>query len=278
MEGSMKAGRGHRLLFLAAIGALALAGAAVAVNPNEREVKPQRNVQDPDEINNPDGRLWVLDFKFKDPRLIKVNVPGRGQKVCWYLWYQVINYTGKPRLLIPDFELKTNDTNMLYHDEILPTVETAIKAIEDPTGYLQIKNSVTISAELIPPSKPEASPRPITGVAIWMDPNEPNPGDDEKTRKEKEAKPKLADSNRYSIFVAGLSNGWSVTDPIPPDTKPVVRRKTLQLNFQRLGDKYYMKSEEIRWVPPAQWIYRGAALDVPGLPGVARPPAPPPQN
>jgi hypothetical protein len=277
-EGSMKAGRGHRLILLAALGALVLAGAAVAVNPNEREVKPQRNVQDPDEINNPDGRLWVLDFKFKDPRLIKVNVPGRGQKVCWYLWYQVINYTGNARLLIPDFELKTNDTNMLYHDEILPTVESAIRAVEDPTGYLQIKNSVTISSELIPPSKPEASPKPVTGVAIWMDPNEPNPGDDEKTRKEKEKKPKLADSNRYSIFVAGLSNGWSVTDPVPPDTKPVVRRKTLQLNFQRLGDKYYMKSEEIRWVPPAQWIYRGSALDVPGLPAAVQPPAPPPQN
>ena len=79
----------------------------------------------------------------------------------------------------------------------------------------------------------------------------------------KAALPKLADSNRYSIFIAGLSNGWAVTDPIPPDTKEVVRRKTLQLNFKRLGDKYYMKSDEIRFQGPAQWIYRGTQLNAP---------------
>jgi hypothetical protein len=256
---------------LALLVVLAMVRLAAAINPNERLVKPESNAQDADDIHSPTSKVWVLDFKFKDPRLIKVDVPGRGQKVCWYLWYQVINYTGKPRLFIPDFELKTNDTNMVYHDEILPTVESAIRALEDPNNYLAIKNSVTISAEPIPPSRAEATPKPVTGVAIWMDPNEPNPGDDEKTRKEKDKKPKLADSNRYSIFVAGLSNGWAVTDPIPPETRPVVRRKTLQLNFQRLGDRFNMKSEEIRFVPPAQWIYRGSALEVPGLPATVKP-------
>jgi hypothetical protein len=89
----------------------------------------------------------------------------------------------------------------------------------------------------------------VTGVAIWDDVD--------------------PDSNRYSIFVAGLSNGWAVTDPIPPDTRPVVRRKTLQLDFKRLGDRYLQRSEEIRFVAPAHWIYRGSQLKVPGLPAPA---------
>ena len=33
-----------------------------------------------------------------------------------------------------------------------------------------------------------------------------------------------------------------------------------------------MKSEEIRFVQPAQWIYRGSALEIKGLPANAEPP------
>jgi hypothetical protein len=226
---------------------------AVAVNPNEREVKPGANVQDTDDVTAPDSKVWVLDFKFKDPRLIKANVPGRGQKICWYLWYQVINYTKEPRTFIPDFELVTHDRNTVHHDQILPAVQEAIRQIEDPTDFLKMKNSVTMASEPIPVSqRKDALPRPVTGVAIWDDVD--------------------PESNRYSIFVSGLSNGWSITDPIAPDTKPVVRRKTLQLNFRRLGDRYDMKSEEIRFVPPAQWLYRGAKVEIKGLPPAPLPP------
>jgi hypothetical protein len=232
--------------------ATALVGVALAINPNEREVKPEANVQDTDDIFSPESKVWVLDFKFKDPRLIKANIPGRGQKVCWYLWYQVINYTKEPRTIIPKFELVTHDRNTVHEDQIMPTVQEAIRQVEDPTDFLKIKNSVTISNDPIPVSRPDAIPRAVTGVAIWDDVH--------------------PDANRYSIFVSGLSNGWSVTDPIPPETKPVVRRKTLQLNFRRLGDRYQMKSEEIRFVPPAQWIYRGSQLEVKGLPQAPQPP------
>jgi hypothetical protein len=265
----MMAGRSFRylvptLLVVVAAGALFVLSLAAqperAVNPNERYVKPEANVQDGSAGRN--SRLWVLDFKFKDPRLIKVNVPGRGQRVCWYLWYQVINYTGEPRTFVPDFELVTHDTGMVYQDIVLPAAQEAIAKLEDPTGYYKIKNSVTIAAEPIPASLPRAAPRPVTGVAIWIDPNEPAPDDDAATKKRKADAKKLADSNRYSIFVAGLSNGWALTDPIPPDTRPVVRRKTLQLNFKRLGDRFNMKSDEIRFQAPAQWMYRGSPLKI----------------
>jgi len=251
------------LLLLSALVVLSAFALALAANPNERYVKPGGNVQDADAARN--SKLWVLDFKFKDPRLIKVNIPGRGQKVCWYLWYQVINNDkgAEPRTFIPDFELVTHDTNMVYRDEILPAVQEAIAKIEDPTGYYKIKNSVTISTDPIPYSPPKSTPKVVTGVAIWTDPNDPSPDDDAATKARKEKMPKLADSNRYSIFIAGLSNGWAETDPIPPEKRPVVRRKTLQLSFKRMGVPRLQRSEDIQFIAPAQWIYRGTKMPTP---------------
>ena len=127
----------YPLMLLLTLTFITLVSTALAVNPNERDVKPEANVLDPDKVNAEGGKLWVLDFKFKDPRLIKVDVPGRGQKVCWYLWYQVINNTGEPRLLVPEFELKTRDTETIHHDQILPKVQDAINALEDPNTQNQ---------------------------------------------------------------------------------------------------------------------------------------------
>src|SRR5262249_54322560 len=172
----------------------------------------------------------------------------RGKRVVWYMWYQVINNTGEPRIFIPDFELVTLDKNTVHHDQVLPKAQMAIWGVEDPATYeaakkkgvtdpsTYLKNSVTIASQPIPISKPDAVPKAVTGVAMWDDVN--------------------PDANRYSIFVSGLSNGWSVDD------KKVVRRKTLQLNFRRLGDKYLMDSKAIRWEAPAEWLYRASSLKV----------------
>lgn len=230
---------------LAALAAGLPLAPAQSTNPNVREVKPQPNIQDPDEIYGPDGKvkadskIWVLNFRFLDPRLITVDVPKRGRKVCWYLWYQVINHTKEPHEFIPDFELVTHDhgKQRVFHDQILPTVQEQIRKIEDPTGYYNIKNSVTMTYDPIPPTKPDATPRAVTGVAIWDDVD--------------------PDTNTFSIFVTGLSNGYS------EDDNGVRRRKTLQLNFKRYGDRYFQKSEEIRFEAPAQWIYRASAVTLP---------------
>lgn len=216
------------------------AGMAGAQRPNERDVRKEINVEDKSEdVTAPDSRIWVLKFRFKEPRLITVDIPGRGRRICWYLWYQVINDTGEPRYFIPDFELVTLDKPGTYRDQVLPKVQEAIRQIEDPTGYLDIKNSVTIASQPIPVSKPDAAPKAVTGVAIWDDVN--------------------PDANRMSIFVSGLSNGWSVAE-IPPDNKQVIRRKTLQLNFKRQGDRYYQRSDDIRFIPPEEWIYRSSGV------------------
>jgi hypothetical protein len=221
---------------------------------NEREVKRQSNVQDKDDI-------WVLDFRFKDPRLITVDVPGRGKKVILYLWYQVVNRNPDPLTLIPDFELVTQDKPGVHHDLVLPKVQEAIRRVEDPTGYQDIKNSVTITTTPIPVSKTEAAPRPVTGVATWI-------MGDGATETRNDINP---DANRFSIFISGLSNGWALATG--KDDRPIVMRKTLQLNFRRIGDRYYMDSREIRFVPPAEWMYRASTLPAPGGPQPKQPDA-----
>jgi hypothetical protein len=200
-------------------------------NFNIHWVKQRVNVQDK-------GEIWVLDFGFKDPRLITVDIPGRGRKLVWYMWYQLVNNTGQERTPTLDFELVTLDPPRTYQDEVLPKVQEAIQKIEDPTGFLEIKNTVTIRRPLSP-SKKDALPHTVTGVAIWDD-----------TTKEQS----LRDTTRFSIFVSGLSNGWSVDD------NGKVRRKTLQLNFRRLGDRFYQDSREMQFVAPEEWVYRAVSF------------------
>ncbi len=250
-------------LGLGLIGGLAAYAQTIPTNPNERHVPPGVNVED--DFVAKTGKLWVLDFTFKNPRTITVNIPGKGNRVVWYLRYQVINYSAEPRTFVPDFELVTHDKGMVYTDQILPSAMEEIKKLEDPTGFYKIKNSVTIAAEPIPVSSRKADPRFVTGVATWIDPNEVEPDDDADTKAKKKSRAKLADSNRYSIFVAGLSNGFTLTDDPAPGAKgQIVRRKTLQLTFQRLGDKF-AGADSIRFRAPATWIYRASKvkLDIP---------------
>lgn len=260
---------GASLLFLLTVFVvMLLLNSSRAKNPNEHVIKPAPNVQDPDDIFDKngkikaEGKIWALEFKFKPLRSIKVNIPGRGERICWYLWYQVANKTKKPHFFIPNFELVTQDTRKVYRDEILPKVQAAIIEREDPAGVLDMKNSITIFKEPIPPSKENALPTWVSGVAIWTDPAEPLPTDDEATKKKKEKEPKLSDTNFFSIFVAGLSNGWAETDPLPGSKDPVIRRKTLQINFRRFGDGALRRDNDIRYISH-KWIYRASHLKVP---------------
>src|SRR5262249_11925584 len=113
---------------LSVLGVLGLAVFANAVcgqapSYNELEAKGKINIEDKDGI-------WVLNFKFKAPRLIPVDIPGRGRRLVWYMWYQVINNTKEPRTFVPDFELVTLDRNTVHHDQILPKAQEAIKKLE----------------------------------------------------------------------------------------------------------------------------------------------------
>lgn len=243
----MTAYRWFAATFLAVALGLVAGPALAQLTFNEREVKSV-----PSKLDKAD--VWSFDFRFKDPRLIKVNVPGRGTRICWYMWYQVINRTGEPKTFQPMFELVTLDSPAVYLDEVLPSVEEAIRRAEDPSGVHDIKNSVEIRRNKIPPSKPadEAYPRAVTGVAIWD-----GSASDAKGRNPNVKD--LSDTTRFSIFVKGLSNGYVVVDPPAPGLPPITRYKTLQLNFERQGERFSVDARDIKFKAPAEWIYRAAS-------------------
>jgi hypothetical protein len=247
---------GHRpialLLVLAGLGLLCLSPAHGQTTFNEREVKSV-----PSEVDKGKLDVWGMDVRFKDPRIIKIKLPVRGERICWYLWYQVINYSGKPREISPYFEIVTLDHPGLYRDEILITAEEAIRKIEDTTGYQDIKNTILMSKFPIPPSKSpdEAFPRAITGIAIW------DAGPADPTKRDPKYK-ELSDTTRFSIFIRGLSNGFVEVDAPAPGLPQITQYKTLQLNFKRKGDRFSTDSRDIEFVSPAQWIYRSASRTI----------------
>jgi hypothetical protein len=227
------------------------ANSQTQTEPNERDVKSQ-----PSKLDKPG--VWAMDFRFKDPRILKLKLPARGERYVWYLWFQVINRSGKPQEISPYFELVTLDNPGVYRDEILLTAEEEIKKREDKSGYSDIKNTVSISKFAIPTSKPvdEAFPRPVTGVAIW-DAGPVDPAKRDQKHKE------LSETTRFSIFIRGLSNGFVEVDSPFPTDRPITQYKTLQLNFKRKGDPNSDDSRNIEFVSPAQWIYRSATRTIP---------------
>lgn len=237
-------------------------GPFIPKGPNDRVVAPSPSPQDPSPKLNGIGEgvdppgippVWVLHFKFKDPRVVKVKIPGKGERLCWYLWYQIYNFTGEPRQLIPSFEIKADSSDTVHADQILPAVEAAVGRVEDPAGTDAIKNSVTISQDLLPVSTTKLG-RPVTGVALWDD-IEP-------------------EAQRYTLFVTGLSNGWSIATGNNPgpngEPETIVRRKTLQVEFRRVGN-----SDRIEMVGTPRWVYRGGPLVTALKPQPAQNPADP---
>ena len=237
-----------RLLALAALLSLgfASAGQAQRAGPNEREIEPQLTANDKEDV-------WSLHFRFQDPRIIVEKVPGRGTKIVWYMVYRVYNLDPRdePHVFVPDIDLVTLDRHTRHTDEVLPSVEEAIRKREDPTGRFNIKNSVTISETAIPVSKKDAFPRAVTGVAIWTDVDPV--GKDVKAK-----------TNKFSIFVAGLSNGFTEERPVDQPGTRIIKRKTLQLDFERLGDGDQTEPSGIRWTGSSSWIYRASTEPITG--------------
>jgi RNA polymerase sigma factor (sigma-70 family) len=204
------------LLSAALAGPLAQNGPAAT----DGALPPQAETKQPPP-NDKKTPVWTLTFRFKNPRLIWVLGQGQVQKPIWYCCYEVTNPTDQPHTFIPDFELVTGDKH--YHDAVFPDAEAKVRQAEDPTGFLNLKNSVAIADTPIPPTQPNvgAAPKGVWGVALWTDVD--------------------PDAKNFTLFVSGLSNAWSADGA-------VIKRKVLKINLVRDGN-------ELRPTGPGEWVY-----------------------
>jgi RNA polymerase sigma factor (sigma-70 family) len=189
---------------------------------------------------------WALDFQYRNPRFIRVNVPGAGPRTVLYLWCKVANQTGKTVNLAPGFELATDAGKTDRGKKAPAAVLEAIQGVEDPTGYQRLVDFAAIQRQLLPPAK--AGPARlgqanILGVVTWDD----TVNNDTKT---------------LSVFVSGLSSERR------SDEKKGVLLKTLKLTFRREADRFGV-AQEFRFVAQ-EWVYRPAAGADAGPPAISR--------
>lgn len=175
--------------------------------------------------------IWVLDFAFKPLRMKTVEVPGKGRRQLHYLYYRVVNRTGKPRMFVPQF-IMVNEAGKKYEDQVVPEAVPVIQAREDAT--IPLLGAVNIMGMLPPSVKPDVDDA-VYGVAVW-------------DRWD-------AKADRFSIYVRGLSDGYKET-PSPSGGKPVVKYKTLRIDYIRRGDERQLSEKEIELGDPAyEWVY-----------------------
>jgi hypothetical protein len=174
--------------------------------------------------------IWVLKFAFRPVRIIQIERDGK-RRYIHYMFYQVVNRTGKPRMFVPQFTLVT-DTGKRYQDTINPIALKVINSREDPTHTVLGPPDIQ---GMLPVSKKEGIDDAIYGVAIWenVDPK----------------------ADRFTVYVRGLSDGYKLVAP-PQGGQPVTRYKTLQIGFIRRGDEHDLTEREIELLdPPFEWIY-----------------------
>jgi hypothetical protein len=174
--------------------------------------------------------IWILDFAFKPVRMIAVESGGKRRQVM-YMYYRVVNRTGKPQMFVPQLSLVT-DSGKRYEDVPLPKATVQIQNREDPATPLL--GAVDVIG-LLPPSTKDGVDDTVYGVAIWdgVDPR----------------------ADGFKIYVRGLSNGYQMVTP-PGGEKPVIRHKTLRIDFSRFGDERNPNEKEIHLLdPPYEWIY-----------------------
>ena len=181
--------------------------------------------------------VWVLDFAFKPLRTRTIDVPNVGRRTVLYLYYRVVNRTGKPRMFVPQFFLET-DEEKRFPDKVIPQAVDVVKNRENPTIPLLGAAEVV---GMIPPSAKQDVDDAVFGVAFWILENE------------------IARSDSLAIYVRGLSDGLQIVEGDGDgegSQGEQVRHKTLKIGFASPGDEFKVREREFRLLtPPYEWIY-----------------------
>jgi hypothetical protein len=181
--------------------------------------KAQALAKDPKDV-------WAIDLRFKDPRVLTVQMAGLPKRELLVLHYELINRTGKPRVVAPRFLLLADGQEPIVDEVFAGERFAQLTAHEDPAGLLKLKNSVTVSSVPIPAGADGEAGAPIAGLATWgnIDPR----------------------VKEFVVVIEGISNGsYGVTE----GKQVFTSIKALELSFKRDGGRFV-------FVPPARWIYR----------------------
>ena len=201
--------------------------------------------------------IWCLEFAFKPPRFIDVDVPAAEvlmhRKRVWYLVYRVRNTGGRrtvidkddptkrtvepfetPVRFVPHFVLESleplteaeGDTAYRsYLDRVVPSAVGPIRRREDPAR--ELFDSASMAATDIPPGGER------WGVAVWED-----------------VDPRI---DFFTITVRGLTNairwreskGAAFAKNLPPSSEMDHALESLRLDFWRPGDDRDEADEEL---------------------------------
>ena len=239
----------RRIAGVAVVG-LMLAGVPTA---SAQLPKSQFRPVDPVALSLDGTKVYTLNFAYITPRIARVKTPDKGERTVWYMPYYVLNKTGAPRQFLPEFELVTKDPEgvvMNSLDESQPSVVDAIRKIEDPENVRRYKSSVSIAQDLIPVALPDtyAESQAVYGMAVWLD------------------VPEKANPNHFSIYVTGLSDGLAKKEiDDKGQTKVVISRKTLQLDFKRPSASKNERADDIKpnennGLGAESWKYRESQI------------------
>jgi hypothetical protein len=176
---------------------------------------------------SPYPKSWELKFTHGKPKRIVVQVPGSPvAKAYWYMTYSVTNETDREQLFLPVFELATEDGKITRSDQNIPRV--VFDTIKKQEGNQFLEPFTQVGGELR-----IGQDQAKDGVAIWPE--------------------VTTELGNFSIFVQGLSGETATVTG--PQNKPVILRKTLQLNYLIRGDAVYPGEDEVN-ENPQEWVMR----------------------
>lgn len=187
--------------------------------------------------------VWGLDFTFKPIRFLRVPGKNGNERLIWYMVYHVRNRGEKPFLFLPSFALESHDVKQTYNERVMPELVPLIQNREDK--HRKLLSTVDITGQI--PSSPGDEDLSVWGVVMWegIDPH----------------------TDRFSIFIDGLTNAYQWKDPeggVQPSDPPAKGRtyhhQVLKLNFWRPSDTKFQHEDEIRFGIPGdvdyEWFYK----------------------
>lgn len=229
----------------------------------DREWSPKRDSPGATLIEQAKNRtyprdVWCLEFAYKPPRLIDVDVPGPELKMrrkrLWYLLYRVKNVGGRRTVTAQDDDTAFSRERFETPVRFLPHfVLESIEGLSRAEGALSYRGYLdrVVPAAIEPIKRREAIPgrlhdsasmveTPIApgeerwGVAIWED-----------------IDPRI---DFFSIYVRGLTNSirWRLNENAafaeedPPGVGTDHALESLRLDFWRAGDEHDAAEQEVR--------------------------------